>query len=159
MIMFLLLGCGELVDGTQTTSAPSLPVAPPPKEEKKEEDAPKEEYAYNPAGKRDPFQSFLGVRVLDPTVPSNDAPPLQRWDVERYIVRGIIFGTDSPRALIVDPEGIGHVVKLGSYVGRNWGKVTSIADQVVVITEEFKTPEDELQVNHVELHIGAGGKD
>lgn len=158
LLVLGLLGCGELVEGTETPAAPALPPPIAKKvEDKVEGEEHKEGYAYNPAGKRDPFESFLGSRALDPTVPSTDAPPLQRWDVERYVVRGIIFGTDSPRALIVDPEGIGHVVRLGSYVGRNWGKVTSIVDQVVVVTEEFKTLEDELQVNSVELRLGVGG--
>lgn len=156
-LMIVLLGCGELVDGTdpgEVRPPPAPPVKPAAKEE---ETAPVEVYAYNPAGKRDPFQSFLGTR--DTTLPGEDikAAPLQRWDVERYVLRGVIFGTDSPRALLVDPEGIGHVVKLGTYVGRNWGKVTSIADQVVVVTEEYKNPDDELIVNPVELHIGVGG--
>ena len=159
LLIWTLSGCGELVEGPQTPAAPTLPSPIAKKiEDKLEDEEHKEGYSYIAAGKRDPFQSFLGSRILDPTVPSNDAPPLQRWDVERYIVRGIIFATESPRALVVDPEGIGHVVRLGTYVGRNWGKVTAIADQLVVVTEEFKTIEDELQVNSVELRLGVGGK-
>ena len=116
-----------------------------------------EVYAYNPAGKRDPFQSFISTHSKDPTEVDGAAAPLQRWDVERYVLRGVIFGTDSPRALLIDPEGTGHVVKLGSYVGRNWGKVTSIADQVVVVTEEYTNMDNELVVNPVQLKIGGSG--
>ena len=151
-----LMGCGEVVDPGMDLKTPLPEVK---KEEEKEEE--KEEvaiYAYNPMGKRDPFQSFLGPET--PTTPGGEDasnPPLQRWDVERYVVKGIIFGTDSPRALLVDPEGIGHVVRLGTYVGRSWGKVTAIADRLIVVTEEYKTPDDELVVNPVELRLGTGG--
>jgi len=58
--------------------------------------------------------------------------------------------------LIIDPEGLGHVVKIGTYVGRNWGKVTSIEDQIVTVTEEYKTPDDTLVVNPVQLRLGVG---
>lgn len=154
--MLGLAGCGEVVDPAAEQQRPA-PVAK--QEEKKEEDIKEEDiYAYNPMGKRDPFQSFLGsARPEDQIAEDKANPPLQRWDVERYVVKGIIFGTESPRALLVDPEGIGHVVRLGTYVGRNWGKVTSIADQMIVVTEEYKTPDDELVVNPVELRLGANG--
>lgn len=156
-LLLSLLGCGELVEGPSEEEAPAAPVPPPKPAEEKKDDTPVDVYAYNPAGKRDPFQSFIGARTTELPGENKDAPPLQRWDVERYVLRGVIFGTDSPRALLIDPEGIGHVVKLGTYVGRNWGKVTSIADQVVVVTEEYKSIDDELVVNPVELHIGVGG--
>lgn len=151
-----LVGCGEVVDPAAQEERPAPVVK---KEEKKEEEVKEEEvYAYNPMGKRDPFQSFLGTPRPEDQMEEDIAnPPLQRWDVERYVVKGIIFGTESPRALLVDPEGIGHVVRLGTYVGRSWGKVTSIADQMIVVTEEYKTPDDELVVNPVELRLGANG--
>lgn len=156
-MIFLLLACGELVEEGSEGAAPSAPTPPPKPVAKAEEEAPVEIYSYNPAGKRDPFQSFINTRTKDVSEVDGSAAPLQRWDVERYVLRGVIFGTDSPRALLIDPEGTGHVVKLGSYVGRNWGKVTSIADQVVVVTEEYTNMDNELVVNPVQLKIGGSG--
>ncbi|HNC98972.1 MAG TPA: pilus assembly protein PilP [Myxococcota bacterium] len=160
LAMLLLVACGEVVDGNTPGAKAPAPAAAVKTEAKKDDPGAAEvvpEYAYNPAGKRDPFQSFISQRSVDLPGESADQPPLQRWDVERYVLRGIIFGTDSPRAMLIDPEGVGHVVKLGSYVGRNWGKVTAIQDGMVVVTEEYKSIDDELVVNPVQLKLGAGG--
>jgi type IV pilus assembly protein PilP len=118
-----------------TAAAAAAPVAEP--------------YYYNPAGKRDPFQGFLnhGGRALEEI--RSDAPPLQRWDVDKYTLHGVIWNTQSPRGLLIDPEGTGHVVRLGTYVGRNWGKVTNISETGIVVTEEYQTLDGELVVNPV----------
>ena len=69
-----------------------------------------DEYFYNPASKRDPFKPFYDTRktTTDPVNP--DTPPLQRWDVDKFILSGVIWNTAIPRALLVDPEGTGHVI-------------------------------------------------
>jgi type IV pilus assembly protein PilP len=156
-LLLLLAGCGEVV--TSEKEGTATPQAPPKAKKEKEEEEVVDAYVYNPAGKRDPFQSFLGpVDDDDRDLTNKDFPPIQRWDVERYVLRGVIFNADSPRALLIDPEGVGHVVRLGSYVGRNWGKVSSIADKLVMVTEEYRTPEDDLVVNTVELRLGVGSE-
>lgn len=142
--LFVLAACGESVP---TGGNVTPPKAPPPKAAATEGAVAAEEYYYNPAGKRDPFASFLQRERLD-TV-REDAPPLQRWDIDKYSLRGVIWNTQSPRALMVDPEGTGHVIRIGTYVGRNWGKVTSISEGCVVITEEYQTIDGELVVNPV----------
>lgn len=147
------VGCGDPIDEGGATKAP-----PPKKVILPHADAakPTEEWFYNPAGKRDPFSSFLSVRQekgeIDPL-----SPPLQRWDTDRFVLTGVIWEVDTPRALLVDPEGIGHVVKHGMYVGRNWGKVTSISEDGVVVTEEYRMIDGELVVNPVTIKFGGAG--
>lgn len=144
-LLVLLAACGEPVP-----TGGGAPMAPKPPADKSEGAAAAsvaEDYYYNPAGKRDPFQSFIKRGQSDELRP--DAPPLQRWDIDKYTLRGVIWNTQAPRALMVDPEGTGHVIKLGTYVGRNWGKVTSISEGCVVITEEYQTLDGELVVNPV----------
>jgi type IV pilus assembly protein PilP len=143
-LLLIVAACGDPVPSGG--GAPSGP-KPPPKVEVDPSAVAAEEYYYNPAGKRDPFQSFL--KTGTPEDNSRDWPPLQRWDLDKYALRGIIWNTQAPRALMLDPEGTGHVVKLGTYVGRNWGKVTSISEGCVVITEEYQTLDGELVVNPV----------
>lgn len=146
LVLLMVLACGAPVptaDPVKTKKVAS--------KEQPEAAAVVDTYYYNPAGKRDPFQSFIAKRSSAKTGIDNDAPPLQRWDVDKFTVRGVIWATQSPTALLIDPEGIGHVVRLGSYVGRNWGKVTSIADGCVVVTEEYQTLDGELVVNPVQM--------
>jgi type IV pilus assembly protein PilP len=107
------------------------------------------DYVYNPIGKRDPFRSFLsaGGRVKDET----PRTPLQRYEIDEYRLVGIIWGIDRPRALVEDPERIGHVMEIGTYIGKNWGKVTQITSTDVVVTEEYQTIDGELVVNPIRM--------
>lgn len=154
-LLFALAGCGEPVPtGGGDVRPPPRPPAQSAAGAAAAAAAP--EYYYNPAGKRDPFQSFIKRGQTEDARP--DAPPLQRWDIDKYTLRGVIWSTQAPRALMVDPEGTGHVIKLGTYVGRNWGKVTSITEGCVVITEEYQTLDGELVVNPVTVCFPAEAK-
>jgi len=152
ILTLALSACGDPLDAPKTGPKPKA-TAPVVKAEPVEE---KEAWFYNPAGKRDPFSSFLSR----PTRPEDnpDAPPLQRWDTDRFVVTGIIWNVDAPRALLVDPEGTGHVVRHGTYVGRNWGKVTAISEDGVIVTEEYRMIDGELVVNPVSIQFGGAGK-
>ncbi len=153
VLLLLLVGCGEPVDLNDEASK-AAPRAKPTAEEALEQPTdPEASYSYNPAGKRDPFRSFLAEDGGGASVGDN-APPLQRWDAEKFILRGVIWNADNPRALVIDPEGTGHVVRLGTYIGRSWGKVTSITQSGVVVTEEYTTPEMEVVINPITLALG-----
>lgn len=108
------------------------------------------DYVYNPIGKRDPFRSFItsteDEEIRSPT-------PLQKYEIDQYTLSGIVWGVDRPRALVEDPTGEGHVVELGTYIGKNWGKVTQITSHVVVVTEEYLTPDGALVVNPIEIEL------
>ncbi len=107
-------------------------------------------FVYNPIGKRDPFRSFISGR-LDEEI---RAPtPLQRFDIEELLLVGIVWGIDHPRALIADPDQTSHVVERGTYIGKNWGKVSEITSRAVVITEEYQTIEGELVTEQVVMNL------
>jgi type IV pilus assembly protein PilP len=115
-----------------------------------EPEAVEPEYVYNPIGKRDPFRTFIATadeeEIRSPT-------PLQRYELEQYELTGIVWGVDRPRALVEDPEGMGHVIELGTYVGKKWGKVTQITSSQLVVTEEYLTPDGALVVNPIEIKL------
>lgn len=107
-------------------------------------------YSYNPIGKRDPFRSFIsGPREDDIRSPT----PLQRWDIDQFLLVGIVWGVDQPKAMVEDPENQSHVLEIGTYIGRNWGKVTQVTAGSVVITEEYQTIEGELVTEQVTLSL------
>ncbi len=157
LVVALLAGCGGQPTAPSRSSTPpgqragtSAPaVAPTPPT------GASAEYAYNPIGKRDPFRTFVTSSddddIASPT-------PLQRYELEQYRLTGIVWGVDRPRALMEDPEGVGHVVELGTYVGRKWGKVTRIRADRVVITEEYLTPDGTLVVNPIEIGLTEAGE-
>lgn len=151
--LLLLAACGEAVDPNEqppgAQKSTTLDDLPP------EDEPVADTYYYNPAGKRDPFQGFVPKRAggQRPSEAPAEGPPLQRWDVDKFVLRGIIWNTQSPRAVLVDPDGLGHVVRVGTYVGRNWGKVTSITQSGLVVTEEYQNIEGELIVNPVSVRF------
>lgn len=148
--MFLLSGCalgGD--DGPVVEEEEEVPVAGVPKVI--DLGGAPEVYSYSSIGKRDPFRSFIQKEV----VVSHDGGvlgPLQIHEVDSYTLTGIIANPSAPYALVKDPDGIGHVVELGTLVGRNWGKVTEIKPEEIVITEEYRDPiENELIIHEVKM--------
>ncbi len=147
----LLAGCGG--DKPRGSSGDQEAAAPTPKESDAadaDEEGGEAEYVYNPIGKRDPFRTFIATadeeEIRSPT-------PLQRYELEQYELTGIVWGVDRPRALVEDPEGMGHVIELGTYIGKKWGKVTQITSNQLVVTEEYLTPDGALVVNPIEIKL------
>jgi len=103
---------------------------------------------------RDPFRGFaesFAVRVpqrLQRRVILSDV------SIEEMRLVAIVSGTELPRAMLVAPDGVGHVVKRGDFIGRpevvqsasidavpvtlNW-RVERIRAQEVVLTREDPT--------------------
>jgi len=151
-------GCGILdffISGSDEASGPAGPAAPAAKVERARDALDlaieaQAEYVYNPVGKRDPFRSFL---VAGERTTSEQRVPTQKYELDQYALVGIIWGVDRPRALVEDPEGVGHVMELGTYIGKNWGKVTQISADKVVVTEEYTTLDGELSINNIALTL------
>lgn len=93
---------------------------------------------YNPAGKRDPFVTFLKVRERDTRPSVSSLPPLQRYELGEIRLVGIIWGLTPPRALVEDSEGKGYTVTVGTKIGRSGGVVTRITEKEIVVREEFR---------------------
>lgn len=156
-----LAGCEFLVDGQGDPNAvaPAAATPPPPgaaaKAKKKDpldvaiEAA--EQYSYNPIGKRDPFRSFLNFDT--DSGQGRGTLPTQRFEIDQYKLAGLIWGVDRPRALVEDPDKVGHVLEIGTYIGKNWGKVTQITSGEVIVTEEYQTLDGELVVNNISLTL------
>ncbi len=103
------------------------------------------EFSYSPVGKRDPFRSYLAE--LSETRERTIQRPVQateRFELDQYRLTGLVTGTSRPKALVEDPEGVGHTVRIGSYVGKNGGVITRITSEGFIVTEEFRAPTGEL---------------
>lgn len=161
LVFFSLLVACEWINVFQENNdriekVDNIPVADQAKKVKKQEDE-EEKYSYNPNNKRDPFQSFLLSSSTTNLLDNIPRTPLQKYEINQYVLTGIIWGIDRPRALVEDPEGDGHVVEIGTYVGTKWGKVETIEEGVVTITEELQTVDGQLVVKKQELRLTVGG--
>ena len=162
MLMFisLLVGCEWInvfeENNDRIEKVDNIPVADQAKKVKEQEEE-EQKYSYNPNNKRDPFQSFLLSAGSSSLIDNIPRTPLQKYEINQYILTGIIWGIDRPRAMVEDPTGDGHVVEIGTYVGTKWGKVETIEEGVVTITEELQTVDGQLVVKKQELRLPVNG--
>lgn len=112
---------------------------------------------------RDPF-----VPWERPVIAAGDAP-LQRFSLEQLKLRGVLLGA-SPRALVEAPDGSTHTVRVGDWIGTNWGRITAIRQGAIAVAERFRDPLGGVHEHRAELRLpgprlsgtaarrGAGGR-
>lgn len=107
-------------------------------------------YSYNPFGKRDPFRSFL----IDQKEAKEDiSNPLLSYDLSKFVLTGIVWGITNPRAIVLDGGNKGHIIRRGTRIGRNRGRVVRILKNRVVIAEEFRDPLGKLIVSEYSMKL------
>jgi type IV pilus assembly protein PilP len=86
-------------------------------------------------GSRDPFRPF----TLDRTIrrPRENLSPLERYELGQLKLVGVIWDIKQPNAIVEDAAGLGYVVKTGTPIGANDGKVKRIQPAGLII-EEFE---------------------
>ena len=97
--------------------------------------------AYDPKGKIDPFQPlFRDKPVLAKKKKRKRLPqtPLERIEISQLKLVGIILASSGNRALVEETSGKGYVIKKGTYIGTNSGKVVKINKENVIVEEEFE---------------------
>lgn len=96
-------------------------------------------YVYDPTGKRDPFKPFKNIvpQVTAGASGPKTLAPLQRWDLDRLQVVGILWEVNRPRAMVRDPEGAVYTVLKNSKIGRNEGVVSAIREGEIVVLETY----------------------
>jgi type IV pilus assembly protein PilP len=106
---------------------------------------------YDPTDRRDPFRPpSAGL-----TRRANGEPPtpLQRFEIGQLRLVAIMYNTREPRAVLEDEQGLGYIVKMGTPVGLNDGKVRTIEKGRVVIEERTVDYYGETQPSEVVLEL------
>ena len=98
---------------------------------------------YNPKGKIDPFEPLISERptiALKKSKRKRRAPrtPLEKIDLSQLKLVAIVLASSGNRALVEESSGKGYVVKKGTYMGTNSGKVVKIEKNKVIVAEEFE---------------------
>ncbi|GAB6095792.1 hypothetical protein JCM14469_20450 [Desulfatiferula olefinivorans] len=104
---------------------------------------------YNPEGRVDPFEPLFQARQEKTSVGSlksqtiRDArrgklTPLEKLDISQLTLTAIIQGRQRNVAMVQESTGKGHVIKNGTYLGINSGRVVEITKNTVVIEEEVE---------------------
>ncbi len=169
--MVFLFGLGACGGGAPPSSLPPKTKSPavekkkeePAKEAEKKEPEKKEEpvYAYNPAGKPDPFKPFI---QLTPVREGSRTAltPLQKYDISQLKLVAIISKPEGNIALVEDATGKGYFLKKGTWIGKNDGKVTKILKDKVIIEEVYQDIFGQTKTNEISLPLhkseGGGGE-
>lgn len=69
---------------------------------------------------RDPFRNFAKVFINEARgeVRSQREVVLEQYAIDELRLVALIQRIDPPRAMLVDPSGVGHVVQRGQFIGR-----------------------------------------
>jgi type IV pilus assembly protein PilP len=143
VLVLCVAGCSEKKGRKIAAPAPARKVAPLPtakpitrakKVEKKPSPQPK--YVYNPAGHRDPFQALVMVRK--PLLKAVPQTPLQKYSLAQLRLIGLIIGKGRPRAMVQAPDGKAYILKPGTRIGKNGGRVAAIKRTAVVVEERYR---------------------
>ena len=101
---------------------------------------------------RDPFQSYAEKFKANAPQEMQRRVIMSTTAIEDMKLIAIVTGLSRPKAMLVDPGGVGHVVERGDYLGRpkviqatgsvsmaiNW-RVDRIRDNEVVLTQQDPT--------------------
>jgi len=95
--------------------------------------------------KKDPFKPFateVAARQVKATpnamARTEDLLPIQRFDVNKFKVSGIIAGLKENTALVIDPEGRGYVVREGMLIGNGDGRISRITSSSIEVVEHYR---------------------
>jgi len=89
---------------------------------------------YSSVGKRDPFRP-LSLKAKASQRARENLSPLERYELGQLKLVAIVWDIKEPKAMVEDGTGLGYVVKIGTLIGPNEGKVKAIKPTEVVIEE------------------------
>jgi hypothetical protein len=92
-----------------------------------------EEPFYDPTDRRDPFRPY--ALSIQPRNPEGPRTPLQQYELSQLRLVAIVSDGQEPRAVVEDSTGLGYIVRLGTPIGTNSGRVQAIEPGRVVIEE------------------------
>ncbi|TNE50327.1 MAG: hypothetical protein EP343_08790 [Deltaproteobacteria bacterium] len=131
-------------------------------------------FVYVPVNKRDPFRAPFETSATVTTnkpsktvaIPTRRRKPrteLEKYELDQLSVVATVTGVANPVAMVQDPKGFGHMVRRGTVIGRNSGRVQRIHSDGIVIAEESRDEAGRRIVSRLKLKIknrtakGAGG--
>ena len=81
------------------------------------------------------------------------ATPLQKFDISQLKLVAIISTSQGNVALVEDATGKGYVLKKGTWVGKNDGKVTKILKDKVIVEEVYQDIFGQTKTSEVSLFL------
>jgi len=117
---------------------------------------------YDPKGRFDPFEPLFKEEKTEaqPVVSRSrkkkrrrPRTPLERISLAQLKVSAIIRSPKGNLALVEDATGKGYVIRKGTYIGLNSGRVVAILKDKVIIEEETENLLGEYTIQKRELKL------
>lgn len=133
---------------------------------------PYEAYAYQSGqeGMRDPFRLFYKkdqvaeeeeqdaglTEAMAREIHHRNREELERFELDSLNMVGTLEDGDDQWAIVRDPDGVVHRVKVGNYLGRNIGKITNILEERVELREIIKDSQGRWQEREAAIGLSEG---
>lgn len=111
------------------------------------------------SSKKDPFKPFVAVKAQPSASEARghrglkDAIPIHSFDVAQFKLIGIVTGDRENRAMVVDPNHKGYVLKVGMTIGKNEGRVMAITTSGVDVLEQFRDDNGKVRKERIRLAL------
>ena len=100
---------------------------------------------YDTQGKVDPFISLVREKKADPLPassgqkrPARVLTPLEKIDLEHLRLTAIVIMKNKRMAIVEEPTGKGYEITIGTYIGKNQGRVSRINERSIQVSERIK---------------------
>ncbi len=120
---------------------------------------------YDSQGKIDPFKPLIQAEPDQPENipekrPARILTPLEKIDLSQIRLVAVIILNKKQIAMVEEASGKGYEVGLGTYIGKNQGRVTEIKNSSIVITELVRDFKGRLKENiqEIKLHKNDNGE-
>ncbi len=113
---------------------------------------------YDAQGKLDPFLPLLQEKTeAQPVVDDNPQrilTPLEKIELGQIRLVAVVIMENKKIAMVEDATGKGYEVTIGTFIGKNQGKVTEINDSSIIVAELVKDFKGKLkeQTQEIKLH-------
>ncbi len=139
-------------------TAPGQPAAPAADPATVASAASKKRPTYNPKGKVDPFEPLFREKPIVAKVKAKrkkriPRTPLEKIDLSQLRLVGIILASSGNKALVEESNGKGYVIRKGTYIGTNAGKVVQIQSSKVIVAEEYEDVVGNVTLRNKELKL------
>lgn len=99
-----------------------------------------ETFLYDAKDRRDPFELSAEEQEQDAASgprPDQNRPrePLESYPLDGLKMSGTLGLAKSMEGLVRDPDGVVHRVRVGNYLGQNYGRVTAIYEDKIDMVE------------------------
>jgi len=96
------------------------------------------------SNKKDPFKPYAAMKTDsklsadERKIATRNLLPIHSFEVSQFTLIGIVTDVKENRAMVLDPNKKGYVLKRGMYIGKNNGRVTAITLNGVDVLEQVK---------------------